>query len=292
VTLELRSEPYPHWVFTAAGGDQLRVVPERGGLVTGWLCAGRERLYFDEQRFADPAKSVRGGIPVLFPICSSLPGNRLDLAEGSFAMNQHGFARDLPWQLTELADGQGIGQGIELTLGHSDATLAQYPFPFRLSLVYRLEPAALAVDVSVEHVAQGAGAMPFAFGLHPYFAVSGLESVAVQGLPATCRDQLRRLADGVDLLAEPAGTVRLWDGATGDGIELDLQAPLDQIVVWTDPPRPTVCVEPWTAPPGAVPAGDRCLWLEPGQSRQLRCRFRISALAQDGPAAADQRGDQ
>jgi galactose mutarotase-like enzyme len=90
-------------------------------------------------------------------------------------------------------------------------TLGQYPFPFRLSLVYRLDPAASAVDVSVAHLA------------------------------------------------------------------------LDRIVVWTEPPRPTICVEPCTAPPGAVPAGDRCLWLAPGQSRRLRCRFRISALAQAQP---------
>jgi len=286
--LESASEPYAHWLFTSAHGDQLRVVPERGGLVTGWACGGRERLYLDQQRFADPVKSVRGGIPVLFPICSSLPGSRLNLAEGSFSMNQHGFARDLPWQLTALEDGQGI----ELSLGYSDATLAQYPFPFRLGLAYRLEPRALAVDVSVEQAATGSGAMPFSFGLHPYFAVSGLESVAVQGLPVTCHDQLRRLGDGVDLLAEPQGAVRLWDAAADEGIELELQAPLDQIVVWTEPPRRTVCVEPWTAPPGGVPTGDRCLWLQPGERQLLGCRFRISALAQDGPAAADQRGDQ
>ena len=88
--LQQRSEPYPHWSFTTATGDELRIVPERGGLVTGWRSGGQEWLYFDAERYADPTKSTRGGIPVLFPICGGLAGSPLP---------QHGFARDLPWQL-------------------------------------------------------------------------------------------------------------------------------------------------------------------------------------------------
>lgn len=71
------------WELVAPHGDRLRVVPDRGGLVTGWLCQGpwgaREILHVDAERFADPAKSVRGGIPVLFPICGGLPGSPLPL---------------------------------------------------------------------------------------------------------------------------------------------------------------------------------------------------------------------
>ena len=74
MTFRQQSVPYPHWEFVHPGsGDRLRVVPERGGLVTEWLCNGREVLYFDQERFADPAKSIRGGIPVLFPVWFSAP---------------------------------------------------------------------------------------------------------------------------------------------------------------------------------------------------------------------------
>ena len=136
--LQAAEGPYPHHCFTAANGDQLRVVPERGGLVTSWVSGGEERLYFDVERFTDPAKSVRGGIPVLFPICGNLPGNRLDLPQGSYTLAQHGFARDLPWQLQPLSDGSGI----RLVLESNPQTLAAFPFAFRLSLDYRLEPSA------------------------------------------------------------------------------------------------------------------------------------------------------
>jgi hypothetical protein len=52
--LERVDAPYPHWRFTAASGDQLRLVPERGGLVTGWWADGQERLYFDQHPCAVP----------------------------------------------------------------------------------------------------------------------------------------------------------------------------------------------------------------------------------------------
>ena len=279
--LQAAEGPYPHHCFTAANGDQLRVVPERGGLVTGWVSGGQERLYFDAERFTDPAKSVRGGIPVLFPICGNLPGNRLDLPQGSYTLAQHGFARDLPWQLQPLSDGSGI----RLVLESNPQTLAAFPFAFRLSLDYRLELSALEILATVEHTAGSEDAMPFSLGLHPYFAVSSLPAAGLDGLPETCldhhqmapastSDQLAKLSEGVDLLAHPTGdAVRLADAGSGQTITLELTAPLDLAVVWTEPPRAMVCLEPWTAPRGSLATGDRRLELEPGQTMQLRCRY-------------------
>jgi galactose mutarotase-like enzyme len=88
-------------------------------------------------------------------------------------------------------------------------------------------------------------------------------------------EQLGQLVEGVDLLAASRGPVRLLDRATGEGVELQLSAPLDLAVVWTDPPRPMVCLEPWTAPRGALASGDRCLRLEPGEQLQLQCRYAL-----------------
>ncbi len=269
------------YLFKAPHGDQLRVVPERGGLLTSWVCNGQELLYFDSDRFADPSKSVRGGIPVLFPICGNLPGNRLDLPQGSYTLPQHGFARDLPWQLQPLSDGSGI----RLVLESNPQTLEAFPFAFRLSLDYRLEPSALEILATVEHVHDSEGSMPFSLGLHPYFAVSSLQATSLVGLPETCldhhqmtcssmADQLAKLSEGVDILADPTGdAVRLVDAGTGQTITLELTAPMDLAVVWTEPPRPMVCLEPWTAPRGSLATGDRRLELESGQAIQLRCRY-------------------
>jgi len=286
MTLLQRDTPFPHWQFTAPGGDQLRVVPERGGLVCGWSCGGQERLYFDAERFADPANSVRGGIPVLFPVCGNLPGGELQLPQGCFAMAQHGFARDRPWQLEALADGHGI----RLLLRDSAATREQFPFAFALSLEYRLEPGALAIRALLRHESSAeAPPMPFAFGLHPYFAVPGLAATRLEDLPPTCFDhlsaataatatQLQRLAQGVDLRVDapsPAAAAGLKPALVtapgGTRVLLELDPPFAHAVVWTDPPRPMVCLEPWTAR-----RGELALALAAGEQQELRCRYRLS----------------
>ena len=281
-SLQQRSEPYPHWSFTTATGDELRIVPERGGLVTGWRSGGQEWLYFDAERYADPTKSTRGGIPVLFPICGGLPGSPLP---------QHGFARDLPWQLEELAaaDGASGGPGVRLSLVDTEATRAVFPHAFALELDYRLTPGCLAITARVSNTSAAASpALPFSLGLHPYFAVQDLAAVRLEGLPERCFDhipmaeaatagQLERLTTGVDFLAHPSGAVRLLDAAAPSGgrwIAMETQAPLDLAVVWTEPPRPMVCLEPWTAPRGAMASGDRLLQVPPGETLELACTYR------------------
>jgi galactose mutarotase-like enzyme len=283
MTLSRSQHPYPHWCFQAANGDQLRLVPERGGLISGWRCGGVERLYFDAARFADPALSVRGGIPVLFPVCGNLPDNRLELPQGSFTLPQHGFARDRPWRFEPLADGQGV----RLELRDDAASRASFPFAFSLALEVRLEASALAIrglvrnEAVAAEAAEGAAMMPFAFGLHPYFAVADLGAVGLEGLPpqgfdhlrgamAPTAEQLQRLGRGVDLRldTEPGAAPRLITDPSGVVVELQAQPPFAHTVIWTDPPRPMVCLEPWTAR-----RGEMALELAPQQQLELSCRY-------------------
>ena len=280
-----RETPYPHWEFSdSTSGDLLRVVPERGGLISGWRCSGHEVVYLDLERFLDPAQSVRGGFPVLFPITGGLPDNRLPLPQGEFSLGQHGFARQLPWRMEPLADGRGI----QLQLSDTPETLTAYPFHFRLSMEVRLAPAALEISTVVEN--RSSDVMPFSFGLHPYFNLSSLAAAQVEGLPPQCLNhltmeeastaaQMERLASGIDLLVKPTGTVRLVDEAAGTSLELQLSHPLDLVVLWTEPPRPMVCMEPWSAPRQALLSGDRRLELHPGTSTSLDTRYQFSTLS-------------
>ncbi|WP_170953647.1 galactose mutarotase [Synechococcus sp. UW179A] len=285
MTFRQQSAPYPHWEFVnPSRGDRLRVVPERGGLVTEWSCNGREMLYFDQERFADPAKSIRGGIPVLFPICGNLPNDCLPLASGDFTLKQHGFARDLPWQIALLGDQSGV----MLTLSDGAETRKVYPFGFRIQMEIRPLSDALDIIITISNTSESESEpMPFSFGLHPYFNVSDPSRTAVEGLPGRCfnhlemaeaqtANQLNRLAQGVDFLTHAAGPVTLVDEQAGTRLQLRHQEPMDLTVVWTDPPRAMVCLEPWTGPRQALISGDRRLELGVGESTTLSCRYSVS----------------
>ena len=219
---------------------------------------------------------------MLFPITGGLPDNQLPLPQGVFNLGQHGFARQLPWRLEPLADGGGV----QLQLADTEETLKSYPFSFLLTMEVRLAPGALEITTIVEN--RGSDTMPFSFGLHPYFNLSSLESVRFEGLPAQClnhltmedastEEQMERLADGIDLLVLPKGAVRLVDEAAGTSLELQLSHPLDLVVLWTEPPRAMVCMEPWSAPRQALLSGDRKLELRPGASTRLQTRYAFTA---------------
>jgi galactose mutarotase-like enzyme len=199
-----------------------------------------------------------------------------------FNLGQHGFARQLPWRLEALADGAGV----QLQLWETHQTFKAFPFWFLLTMEVRLAPGALEITAIVEN--WGNETMPFSFGLHPYFNLSSLESVRFEGLPDRClnhltmedestADQMERLANGIDLLVRPTGPVRLVDEDAGTTLELQLTHPLDLVVLWTEPPRAMVCVEPWSAPRQALLNGDRKLELCPGTSTRLHTRYAFSS---------------
>jgi galactose mutarotase-like enzyme len=70
--------------------------------------------------------------------------------------------------------------------------------------------------------------------------------------------------------------VRLVDEAAGATLELQLSHPLDLVVLWTEPPRPMVCIEPWSGPRQALLSGDRRIELAPGASTELHTRYALT----------------
>ena len=73
------------------------VVPARGAIVSALAVGDRELLYLDRATLEDPAKNVRGVVPVLFPFCGKL-------ADETFALTgtkpkQHGFGRNKAWSM-------------------------------------------------------------------------------------------------------------------------------------------------------------------------------------------------
>jgi galactose mutarotase-like enzyme len=241
------------------GGAEIEVAPERGGLLTRLRVRGVELLALDEGTFLDRAKNVRGGIPICFPIAGRLPGDRAEFDGKPIHLTQHGFARGSAWTAVEEGD------QLALSLTSSDSTRALFPFDFEMRVAFRL----LGVSLSVESSVTNAGSvdMPIHVGFHPYFHV-----------PASVKGSARIEAAATRAFDNRTGRAEAYAAPALGGEEVDLQildprggavrlvAPgrptirLDYggfpvVVVWTQPGKDFVCVEPWSAPGGALAAG-------------------------------------
>ena len=279
VTFAKKTSPYPHWEYSNTKYDSLiRVVPERGGLITEWRSEGKDLLYFDLDRFRDQGKSVRGGIPILFPICGDLSEGYI-IRGNKYFLKQHGFARDLPWSIDLLKNELGI----RLKLVDSKDLLFCFPFFFTLLMDVCLKEKSLHISVKIYN--HGKESMPFSFGLHPYFRVSNLQKIKIDGLPEKCidqtnmkitntTDQIRILSNGVDFLSYPSSSVKLFDFLTRNVIELIQHEPINTTVIWTDPPRQMLCLEPWTSPRNSLVTGDRKLEIKPDEYIELCTTFK------------------
>jgi galactose mutarotase-like enzyme len=244
--------------------SEVELAPARGGMVTRLRLGGREVLYLDEATFADASKNVRGGIPVLFPNAGKAPDEKLP---------QHGFARREAWSVLDE------GERVTLKLESSDATLASFPFRFELRCTYALRGRSLVVTTSIAN--PGESPLPLHLGFHPYLLVpdsakraSRLEANAARALDNRSGERRKfeppdLTASEVDLhLLDPlGGSVRLWIDGAG-ACRLDYGA-FRHVVVWTLAGKDFVCLEPWTAPPGALATGEGLIQVAPGGMRRF-----------------------
>jgi galactose mutarotase-like enzyme len=254
------------------------IVPARGAILTRFRVGERELLYLDEATLRDPAKNVRGGIPVLFPSPGRLTGDRFVRGGRSGAMKQHGFARDLAWETRSV--GVTDAPRATLVLRSNDATRAAYPYDFLVAITFSLLGASLRLDVDVEN--PGGEPLPFAFGLHPYFLVAdaGKARARIATKATRAYDNVEKKTvpfHGFDLTAKEVDLHLVDHGSTaselawGDGSRLAIRgsAELTRWVVWTLAGRDFVCVEPWTAPADALNTGESLIEVPPGGKRSL-----------------------
>ena len=102
------------------------------------------------------------------PFVGNLPDNTYTYQSQQYTLKQHGFARDLPWQVTERISKNFAG--ITISLVSNPQTLAVYPFDFKLAFTYELKGNTLTLRQSYTNLSKEP--MPFSTGLHPYFWVS------------------------------------------------------------------------------------------------------------------------
>ncbi len=255
------------------------------------------------------SKPTSYGNPILFPFPNRIRDGVFTFNGETFTVTpkQHGFVRDKKWDVIGSGASDADGAWVTATCDasdHPEAILGQFPFPFRITVTYRLRDGRLAMETEIENT--GSRAMPAGFGIHPYFQKPANGSITV---PAAQRWELvENLPTGQKLDLD--ATFDLRNGRSLDGLVLDdiytalepdadglvrclltdfdkktetvvefSAAEFPHVVVYTTPaPRTAICIEPNTCPTDAfnleargIPAD--MLVLEPGQKQNFLIVF-------------------
>jgi galactose mutarotase-like enzyme len=264
--------------------SQIEVVPERGGIITRWQVQGQEILYLDVERFSHPDLSVRGGVPILFPICGNLPDNTYTYNGQQYSLKQHGFARDLPWEVVDQGtDGKA---SITLALKNNEQTLAVYPFEFQLFFTYKLQGQTL--EVRQEYQNLSSTPLPFSFGFHPYFLCGDKNQLEFTIPSGQYLDQKTKETHSFngnfdfnrDEIDFAFGQLTSQSAVVADmsrklKLTLDYDDIYPWLVFWTLKGKEFYCLEPWTAPRNSLNTGENLTVLAPGAS--CTASFRLTA---------------
>lgn len=104
--------------------------------------------------------------PVLFPIVGKLKDNECIVKNKKYNMSQHGFARDMEFDVFAQAT-----NSITFILTNNEETMKKYPFEFELYIKYEIIDNKVLVKYTV--VNSGNDNMFFSIGGHPAFNIDG-----------------------------------------------------------------------------------------------------------------------
>lgn len=286
--IALKNAQYQTYILSDdAALSEVEVVPERGGIITRWCIQGQNVLYLDQDRFQDPSLSIRGGIPILFPICGNLPDSTYIYQNKSYQLKQHGFARDMPWQVVEQ-NTEG-GANLTLVLESNKVTKSVYPFDFRLTFRYQLQGNSLSLYQRYTNLSDVP--MPFSSGLHPYFWVSDKTQLSFDIPSSHYQDQKNQeilpfngsfdlKKEEIDVIFKEINrhTASFTDLKRNLKVNLHYSDAYATLVFWTLKGKDYICVEPWTAPRNSLNTGEKLSIIEARESLDLL--FTLSVVSE------------
>lgn len=281
-----KQQQYETYILTDQNAQsRLEVVPERGGIITSWSLQSQDILYLDGDRFADPSLSVRGGIPILFPICGNLPDSTYTHNGKQYTLKQHGFARDLPWEVTEQITNDLVS--LTLVLNSNEQTRAVYPFDFQVAFTYELKGNTL--EIRQRYTNHSAEPMPFSTGLHPYFFTSDKTRLEFDIPASEYQNQITKEVhpfsgsfdlsqDEIDVAFRQvsANSTSATDTGRGFKVTLSYSDLYSTLVFWTVKGKDYYCLEPWSAPRNSLNTGEHLTELAPGASCEASVHLNVT----------------
>lgn len=267
---ELRDKDSDSWI---------KICPERGGIITSFGVNGQENLYLNGNTFCDKNKNIRGGIPILFPLCGQLHEQKYILDGHEYLMRNHGLARTAEWKVKDknVQDSAAI----KLAFASSAETYKSYPFEFELTFEYILKGNKLTINqLYVNHSDKP---MPMSAGFHPYFFAKDKKTVeyffnASEYLdledskikPYHSEDMdLTHSKESKLILDHKGNSLSFYLRDLNRKITFNYSSQFKYIVLWSVPGSNFICVEPWTSKSAALHSKEDLLYVNPGDSLNL-----------------------
>ncbi|MEO0947786.1 MAG: aldose epimerase [Cyanobacteria bacterium J06641_5] len=287
-SIAIKEEQHESYILAdESAQSRAEIVPERGGILLSWRIQGQDIFYLDAERYKNPELSVRGGNPVLFPICGNVVDDTYTVQGQTYNLKQHGFGRNLPWEVSDRAtDGDAR---LTLTLRANEQTLAAYPFEFEAAYTYILSGKTIRIEQ--RHTNRSEMPMPFATGFHPYFLIPDKSQVDVaipanqygtKGVPkmSPFDGSFDYSQEEIDIFLRPlqAREASLSDRRRKLKISVRYGAAYSTLVFWTLQGKDFICLEPWSAPRNALNTGTDTIEVAPGATHETFVEYAVSDL--------------
>jgi D-hexose-6-phosphate mutarotase len=198
-------------------------------------------LFVSEKAYFDPAHSIRGGVPIIFPWFGQRENAGL-----------HGFARVNEWELIEtsaLPDG-----GVKLDFHLPENVCAKNGWPVaKVNFVVTV-----ADKLTMELIVTNPAKENFTFEdcLHTYFEVGDISQISIAGLKGISyldkTDSFARKLESGDAFKISSETDRVFPNASGT-VEIRDEKLRRKILIEKSGSNSTVVWNPWIAKAKAMP---------------------------------------
>jgi galactose mutarotase-like enzyme len=251
----------------------LKVAPERGGIITNLGLNSKELFFMNESTLFDKEKNIRGGNPILFPICGQLTNGQYEWNEKVYKMKNHGFARNLPWEVVNI-NTDSKEASITIKLESNPDTLISYPFEFTLIFTYVLRDNQLMIKQEYQN--QSKQVMPMYPGFHPYFNSSN-KRLRVETDASEYQDDNDKTIKKFDkvisinqkesyTLSTKISNFRFHLDELNEEVTIAYGNDFPYIVLWSEEGQNFVCVEPWMAKTDEFNKKDELVMIQPEAS--------------------------
>ncbi|MEZ0536932.1 aldose epimerase [Caldicellulosiruptoraceae bacterium PP1] len=241
-------------VKSKEGKSFFEVAKDRGAIVTKINLMGKDILYLNQETLFDFSKNIRGGIPILFPVCGRVIDNKISFKNNTYIMKNHGFARDLQWRYEGLYE--SIEEtGIIFSLNSNQKTLEMYPYEFKIVIVYKIKEDAFSIHFNIENRSEEP--LPFYAGFHPYFLCNkdqfeiqfdcerGFDDLLKREISEDDYRYLDFSKDEINLDFYNVKSPVLFSLSNDVKLEMDFDSSYKNLVIWSLKGFPYVCIEPW-----------------------------------------------